>query len=418
MPPKHAGRRSAVKWLASVVVSWLVFVTTAVPAIEATGRLKWFSSTTKLPQADVLEPLLGKLQTDLRVDLRVLLKHEIGPVRFEFDPTVTWSGGDAVQILNLGGFPLEQRPGSDSLRFFDWSDELIGTADYRVITRVDRLSASLRQPNWSLQIGRQAVSWGNGIVFQPLDLFSPFAPTTIDREFKPGVDSLLFESLVGQTSEFQALFIGRQESDLAPTAQSHTVALKWTQSIQEIAFDVLVAEHLGNEIVGFSMTAPVAGALVRSDVAKSCDEFECTTSGLVNVDYTIAIRQALLYVFGEVYHNGFGVKDLSEEIPARLTASLARGEVFTTMQNYASVGTNITWHPLWSQSFIVIRNIEDRSGLFQSAVTYDPSDVARIQMGVSWPVGEDNTEFGTNRIDEETTAGGNPSLFFSFSRYF
>ena len=37
------------------------------------------------------------------------------------------------------------------------------------------------------------MSWGNGLVFQPMDLFNPFTPTAVDRDYKPGNDLLLVE---------------------------------------------------------------------------------------------------------------------------------------------------------------------------------------------------------------------------------
>lgn len=416
MPPPKTISSIPFKPRIGAALGVALLVTAAASAVETTGRLKWFTSAAKLPNSDVLQAAAGDYFTDLHVDLRLLVKHEFGPVRLEFDPTVTLSGGDGAKLLTTGALPLDQLPGTDSDRYFDWSDELIGTDEYRVVTRIDRLSLNVRRPSWSLRMGRQAVSWGNGIVFQPLDLFSPFAPTTVDREFKPGVDSVLFEALVGDSSEVQALWIARQSQ--SPNQSSHTVAAKWNVGLGELAFDFIVAEHMRDEFAGLSVSMPVAGSLVRVDAARLCSVNECYVSGALNVDYTITVGPALIYLFAELYRNGFGLEDLANEPTPDLQNRLARGEVFTLMRNYGAVGANVTWHPLVSQSFVVIDNLDDGSGLLQSAVNYELNDSSRMQFGVSAPFGDANSEFGRHNVGPEATHGGNASLFVSYSRYF
>lgn len=354
--------------------------------------------------------------TDFRLDLRLMFKHASGPVRIEFDPTITWTGGDAVQVLSATGLPIDQLPGSDSSRYFEWSDELLSDDEHRLVTRVDRLSVAYRQSSWSIQIGRQAVSWGNGLVFQPLDLFSPFAPTTIDREFKPGVDSVLFESLIGNSNELQLLLIGRQDD--VSHASPHTMAMKWHAEWSEFSLDFIVAEHIDDDFTAFSLSLPVAGSLLRLETSRLCSDSTCTISGLVNIDYTFALGPALLYVFGELYHNGFGLEQATDSVSEALNERFARGEIFTLMKNYGSLGLNITWHPLWSQSFIYLENLDDESGLVQTAVNYEPGDASRLQFGVSAPFGDENTEFGQRVLADDFTTGGGATWFLSIAYYF
>ena len=73
-------------------------------------------------------------------------------------------------------------------------------------------------------MGRQAVSWGNGMVFQPLGLFSPFAPTTVDRDYKAGDDLLLVERLFANGSDLQLLLVGRRDADGALSGSASSAA--------------------------------------------------------------------------------------------------------------------------------------------------------------------------------------------------
>ncbi len=354
--------------------------------------------------------------SDFRADLRLQFKRTVGAVNVEFDPTFTWTGGDAVQIQNLDTFPLNQLPGTDSHRYFDWSDEVFSREKQRIIARIDRLSLMYRQPTWSLQVGRQAVSWGNGLVFQPLDLFAPFSPTAIDREFKPGVDSMLFESLVGEAGELQVLWVGRQGE--LPERSTHTIALKWQAQLREFAIELTLAEHISDDFAAVSLSLPLAGSLLRVEASRLCHIETCFHSGLVNMDYTISLGSTLLYVFGEFYHNGFGLNQADTFVPQTLQERILRGEVFTLMKNYVSLGMNITWHPLWSQSFILLNNLADHSGLFQTTVNYEPGDASRMQFGFAAPFGDDNTEFGIRRLNDTSTSGGGSTWFVSLSYYF
>ena len=353
--------------------------------------------------------------SDFRLDLRLLFKQSLGPLRFEFDPTLTWTGGDAVQVLSGAGLPIDQLPGSDRDRYFDWSDELFGDDKHRLISRIDRLSVAYRQPSWSIQLGRQAISWGSGLVFQPLDLFSPFAPTTIDREFKPGVDALLVESLVGESDEVQLLWIARDSED--PQDSPHTAAFKWHSDLNELSFDFIVAKHIGDEFAAISLAFPVFGSLLRIESSRLCEEERCWVNGLVNLDHTLSVGPALVYMFGELFHSGFGVDEVSREIPAELAARLARGELFTLMSNYGSFGLNLTWHPLWSQTIVLMQNLEDQSGLFQTSMNYEPSDASRMQFGFTVPFGNPDSEFGKRTVHDELTSGSGPTWFVSLAYY-
>ena len=64
--------------------------------------------------------------------------------------------------------------------------------------------------DWGLaRIGRQAVTWGNGFLFNPMDLFNPFAPTQIDRDYKIGDDMIFTQFPLKQTGDLQLLYVPR-----------------------------------------------------------------------------------------------------------------------------------------------------------------------------------------------------------------
>ena len=382
---------------------------------ELKARLKWSSNALSLPTQDVLKQSVGSFLTDHRSDFRLQFKQSIGDIQIEIDPVFTWLGGDAVETLYRAGVPIDDLPGSDVYQLFDWSTELYSSEEYRMVSRLDRFNVQYRTPSWSLGVGRQAVSWGNGLTFQPLDLFSPFSPLAVDREFKPGVDSVLFESLIGSNSEIQLLYIDRQR--LADNSDTQTAAMKWLMQALGLSFEAYLAEHRGETLVGFSTAVPLGGSLLRIDTSRMCDSTECTVSGLANIDYTIAVGPSLIYLFGEYYHNGFGVDSVTEQMSPKFEDRLARGEVFTLMKDYAAAGVNVTWHPLWSQTVVFLRNLKDDSTLAQTSISYDPNDESRVQFGIAMPFGHHDSEFGRKWVGEDATTAGHTQWFFSISYY-
>ena len=67
---------------------------------------------------------------------------------------------------------------------------------------IDRAQVTLR-PDWgTVTIGRQAIGYGRGVMFSAVDVFAPFSPAEVDREWRRGVDAVRVEY---QTSSLTSL---------------------------------------------------------------------------------------------------------------------------------------------------------------------------------------------------------------------
>ncbi len=69
---------------------------------------------------------------------------------------------------------------------------------------LDRLFYQYQKENHSLTVGRQAIDWGVGRFWQPLNVFGAFSPVDIDTDYKPGIDAVLYE---GYPSDFSTLSV-------------------------------------------------------------------------------------------------------------------------------------------------------------------------------------------------------------------
>ncbi|MCP3686947.1 MAG: hypothetical protein GY784_00915, partial [Gammaproteobacteria bacterium] len=81
-------------------------------------------------------------------------------------------------------------PINDEHRLFDLSSTVHVGQQSQVVQRLDRLQLSYYTPQAVFRFGRQAVSWGNGLIYTPMDFFNPFDPAALDKEYKTGDDML------------------------------------------------------------------------------------------------------------------------------------------------------------------------------------------------------------------------------------
>ncbi len=67
----------------------------------------------------------------------------------------------------------------DDRRFMDLTHTIKEEDRYILVQRLDRLNFTFNSNLGSVRIGRQAITWGNGLIFNPMDLFNPFPPADI-----------------------------------------------------------------------------------------------------------------------------------------------------------------------------------------------------------------------------------------------
>ena len=124
------------------------------------------------------------------------------------------SGGDTRKTTQtlwkmLPGSPstaiFVDQPVSDDRRLFDLTHVISDTDDRLIYHRLDRFNLTWT-PDWgTLLLGRQALTWGDGLVFNPMDLFNPFAPTAVKRDYKVGDDMALFSAPHWRSRDTNAL---------------------------------------------------------------------------------------------------------------------------------------------------------------------------------------------------------------------
>ncbi len=395
-------------------------------AFELRGHAKLQASATNLPADSLLQDLSDDPMSDNGVDSRLNYSDRADGWNWRVDYQLLARQGDRIELqrqTSLPGFGNGALP-EDGMRLFDLTHR-ISDDDDRVIThRFDRFYLGHTSDKTVVSFGRQAVSWGNGLIYNPVDFFNPFDPATIDTEYKTGDDMLYAQYLLDSGDDLQAVWVGRRDDDGDVETDQSSLAIKYHGFSERAEFDLLLAEHYDARILALGGSIDIAEAIWRSDVMLTDTGDESFTSAIINWSYSWIAWNKNLSASIEYYHNGFGIDDedygpLALAENPQLAQRLQRGELFTLGKNYLAAAATIELAPLWLLTTTLFQNLDDGSLLLQIFSQHDLKQDLQLLIAVNLPRGERGSEFGG--ID--STTPGRPlssgeSLFMQLAWYF
>ncbi len=300
----------------------------------------------------------------------------------------------------FGDSVLLRHPLEDDRRFFDFTKTITENDEHTLYHRLDRL-AFTAQPEWgAIRVGRQAITWGNGLVFNPMDLFNPFSPTDIERDYKIGDDLVLTQFSIKDMGDLQLLYVPRRNpitSDVE--GEQSSLAGKFHFAVGATEFDFMAAKHFKDAVAGIGGTGYLADAAWRLDATWTLLDEESQEkdylSLIANVDYSWAWFDKNFYGLVEFYYNGLGDDDYPAVLIMPVVSErLDRGELFVLGRAYLSGHIRVELHPLFNIFFTVINNLEDPSGVIQPWATWDIAQDLQLTCGANIYYGGNETEFG------------------------
>ena len=295
----------------------------------------------------------------------------IGEVRLNLGAKSSgWSFQADYQLLGIYSEFLSLGLPNDDRRLFDLTKVITDGSEHAWLHRLDRFWAGYTGEKLVVRAGRQALSWGNGLYFHPLDLVNPFDPTTIDTEYKTGDDMVYAQYLRDNGHDLQAAAVfrrdpvtGERESDQG------TVALKYHGFAGEYEYDVLVGENIGDTVVGVGAVGSVGGAVWRGDIVVTDADDETRVELVANLSYSWTWAGKNVSGAGEYFRNGDD-------------------------RDYLAGSLMIELSPLWTLTPTLIGNIDDPSALLQVVTQYSLGDNATFLGSLNLPLGGNGTEFG------------------------
>ena len=288
----------------------------------------------------------------------------------------------------------------DEHRLFGLTGQLVEKDRYRIYHRLDRLNLSIPLDEGTLRLGRQVVTWGDGMIFNPMDLFNPFAPTAIQRDYKPGEDMAHVQLQVG-AAEIQALCLPRRNTQTGYVRDDESsYALKYHRPVGAAETDVMVARHYGDVVAGIGGSGYLGNAVWRINATYTRVSGEDRRNHffqmVANLDYAWMWAGKNVYGLMEFYVNEAGREDdyAKAADDVELAERLERGELFTIGRYYLAGRLQVELHPLLQFHATAIVNVKDPSGLLQPQLLWDVSGNLQMIFGAQGHWGGHSSEFG------------------------
>ena len=355
-------------------------------------------------------------------DLRLKFSPDMGAWAAELDYQLSGQSADRFEWTpGAAGLSPGAAVQEDSRRLMKLSANLAEGKDYRVAHRLDRLSLAWRGEQWVGRVGRQALSWGNGLIYNPVDIFNPFDPTAVDREYKPGDDMVYGQYLRRNGDDLQVVWAPRREQRRRKRGEVNSLAVKYHGFAVAAEYDLLLARHYDQWMAAAGGSAPLGDALLRADLALTDSGNDPVISLMTGLSWSwIGLGKNISAVL-EYYRNGFGLREgfELEDLQRRpeLGARLARGELFTLGRHYLAGSMMVEVSPLFQLTSNLFTNLADHSRLVQLVASYDLRQNWRILLAAGFPSGGGGTEYGGLGSDGHYPHQG-PSCFGQLAFYF
>jgi hypothetical protein len=370
-------------------------------ALDFSGHAKYQFVYSTYPDNSAFKQVLGKSALDNNLEVRLKFSAYRGRWDFKTDYQFIAVHGDTLDLARH--FPGSSLPIgnviSDDRRWWDLTHTIKNEGSQLVVQRLDRLSVAYTGEHMVWRFGRQAISWGNGMVFTPMDIFNPFDPAAVDKEYKTGDD-------------LQGVAVVRRNPRTGDVEnEQSSLAIKYHGFLGMNEYDLLIAEHYGDRILGLGGIFNIGSAVGRGDLTWTDTGNESVFSMATSISYSWTWGGKNINGLLEYYHNGFGQRDGAYS-PGELARNpellkrISRGELFTLARNYVAVSAAVEINPLFRLIPNLFLNLDDPSTLAQLVAQYDWKQNLQILAAVNIPIGPDGSEYGGIELPTE-------NLYFS-----
>lgn len=393
-----------------------------------TGHFKYRFTGATIPDNSIFQDEAGDTAVDHSADTRLNFSWRRGAWDGRADYQLIWLKGD---ILKVGrGVPeqrlfLAGRIPTDKDRLFDLTDVITEGSDYTLLQRLDRLWLSYTGETTTVRFGRQALSWGNGLIYTPMDFFNPFDPAAVDKEYKPGDDMLYGQYARRNGDDVQGVMVFRRDvmTDTVEADKS-SLAFKYHGFIDSSEFDALVAQHFGDAMIAIGGNQELGDAIWRGDIVATRTDSDTVLQLVTSLARSWTAMGKNVSGAVEYFYNGFGQAhgDYGPEALAMnpdLVERIARGELFTLARHYVAASATIEVTPLLLVTPNLFVNLSDGSALLQAVMQRDLRQDLVLLGSLNIPIGPDGTEFGGIESGEpgEFLSTG-PGIFLQLAAYF
>lgn len=391
------------------------------------GHIKFQATFVDYPGNSILREILGSNSLDNSLETRLKFSGRRGQWDFKADYQYIGIHADSLKLSReLPSSPTPvNRVINDDRRWWDLTYSFGDDNKTAFIHRLDRLNVGYTTEHTAWRFGRQAISWGNGMIFTPMDVFNPFDPAAVDKEYKSGDDMLYGQYLFDSGNDLQGVAIVRRDPRTGNVESDHSsLAFKYHGFLGANEIDLLAAQHYGDQLLGAGGIANIGGAVWRGDLTWTHTDIDNVFSAATSLSYSWTWGGKNISAVLEYYYSGFGQKngeystlDLVQN--PDLLKRLERGELFTLARHYVAASASVEMTPLLMLIPNFFVNLEDPSALAQLVVQYDWKQNLLVLGALNLPLGPNGSEYGGIEapVDELYFSTG-ASIFAQLAWYF
>ena len=392
---------------------------------EFGGHIKGRLLGQSFPDNSAFNQLVGSSALDIESDLRLNLEASKGRWSFDAAYQLFAGYGDRINLAGLLPGALSNRLPNDDRRFFNLTDAIDDDGKFVALHRLDRLWVGYANDKAVVRVGRQALSWGNGLIFSPMDIVNPFDPTQVDTEYKAGDDMLYGQYLRDNGHDIQFSYVARRDIVSGdPDSDESTAAVKYHGIAGDAEYDLLVATSYGETTLAVGGNRSIGGAVWRGDLVVTDALSGSKVQLVTNLSYSWVWGGKNVSGVVEYYFDEYGQKDGHYDSQSlaqnpELLQRFARGQSFTIGRHYVAGGLMIEMTPLWIVAPNLFANIEDGSALLQIVTRNNLSEDMEFIGAVNIPIGPDGSEYGGIALDMPGVfLSTDASLFAQLAWYF
>ncbi len=315
-------------------------------------------------------------------------------------------------------------PLNDDSRLINMTYTLAKNDEIKLYNRLDRLSLTLLGDGALLRLGRQAVTWGNGLIFSPLDLVNPYSPTDRERDPKVGEDMAYALFDVESLGQFESYYLVRRNPDTGEVEWDQaTVAGRLGLEIDGLGFDLIAAKHFSDAVAGLGLGLSVYEIELHADATwtmldERIDSNDGYLSLVANAGYDWKWWERDFNAGLEFYYNGLGDSNYRRawSKPA-VVERIRRGELQTLGQYYlgGTIGAEVI--PQLKLALTVINNLADPSGMLQPQAIWELEEGLSVTVGANVAYGRDTSEYTAYVIPEQGLSEKTPGSAYCWLRY-
>lgn len=417
-----------IRLLAGLLLLSIVWLAPCRAEVEAGGHLKAFYNYSDYPEDSLLDGPHNPYHERL---LNLRLKAEFNDGGWDGQVHYVLNGLNSRNLATcrLGRLVSDEGClgfGRDDSEVFDLSKVLWEGDNTILAQRIDRLAVGYTSAGHTLRVGRQAISWGNGLAYNPLDLFNPFPPDAIDTEYKAGDDMVYYQFLFANGNDLQGLLIPRRNivsGDLSGEDSAVAAKMHWLLGVREA--DLLLARNYGDTSIGGAYGGEWRENVVNANVLVTRTDTQTVLQAVTNYNFSAIWAERNVSGFVELFFNGFGLAGRQHSVAdvlsdTDLAERIARGELYTIGRYYLSGGLTIEINPLLQLSPTLFINLGDRSGLLQLVASYSVAQDIDLLVGFNLTDGPAGSEYGGLYVESDDAALLAPAnnLFARLAWYF